>query len=339
MTLDTVVAQTDLRQQGNIGPVSTVWTLTKVNLSLVWQRAMSKVLLAILLGIFAVIVGFLVLAYEATSNEAASNFTECGTRAQQTTQCQPEPDSVLQARKQQSLNALGSLVTFPNDLALVGGYVGAMGVLLISILGGQLVGSEYGLGTLRLSLARGLSRAQLLAGQVIALAIISLITTFGMLVVGLLVGVTVGPAIGTTVPNLTAEGVRELLFYGLALSLTLFLYTQIALFFATLGRSAAAGIGAAIGTIFLEIVVTVVFAIVGGLVGGDWGTRIGHIPDWFPNSNASAIVTHVSDAPIGLNDVTPTTLDLTHALLVVAAYLVVLIGGSYVLFRTRDMTD
>jgi ABC-type transport system involved in multi-copper enzyme maturation permease subunit len=47
----------------------------------------------------------------------------------------------------------------------------------------------------------------------------------------------------------------------------------------------------------------------------------------------------VSDAPFGLNDVTPTTLDLTHAMLVVAAYIVVLIGASYLLFRTRDMTD
>jgi ABC-type transport system involved in multi-copper enzyme maturation permease subunit len=337
MTIDSVVAQTSLRQEAQDNPVGNLWTLTRVNLYLAWRRAMSKVLLLILLGLFGLIIGLIVIAYNAEVGAPLSAFSECPRGA---TNCPQISDAQLEQVKEQRLAAIRETVTFPSSLGLVGGYTGFVGALLIAILAGTLIGSEYGLGTLRLSLTRGLGRVQVLAGQVIAIAALALVASVGMLLVGVLVGVTIGPAIGGTIPNVTAEGARELIVYGLALSLQLFVYALIALGFATLGRSAAAGIGGAIGLLFLEFVATnIVFPIVGALVAGDWGERITHIPDWFPANNIGALTAHAGEAPISLTQVSSSTLDLTHAALVVAVYVVVLIGGSYALFRLRDVTD
>lgn len=336
MTVDTVVADTSLRQDSQHSGAAALWTLTRTNLYLARRRAMSKVLLVILLGLFALIVGFFVIEYNAIASAPLSTFNECPPRA---AQCPQPTDAQLEAIRQQALDGIRSFVTFPTSLKLAGGYTGFVGALLIAILAGTLVGSEYGVGTLRLSLARGLSRAQTMAGQVIALAIVALATAIGMLLIGALVGVTIGPAVGGTIPNLTLEGVRELVLYGLALSLQLFVYALFALAFATLGRSAAAGIGGAIGLLFLELVATPIFQGIGAALGGDWGSRLQHTPDFFPSSNLSALIAHASEAPIGLNKVDPTTLDLTHAAIVIAVYVVVLVGGSYALFRLRDVTD
>ncbi len=336
MTIDSVVAQTSLRQEVQDNPVVSLWTLTRVNLYLAWRRAMSKVLLAILLGLFALIVGFIVIEYNAVSNAPASAIVECGPRDPQ---CPQQTPAQLEQRKQARLDNIRSNVTFPDSLGLAGGYTGFVGALLIAILAGTLVGSEYGLGTLRLSLSRGLGRVQVLAAQVVGLAVLALITGLGMLLVGVLLGVTIGPALGGIIPTLTAEGARELMVYGLALSLQLFVYALIALGFATLGRSAAAGIGGAIGLLFLETIATPIFRGIGGALGGDWGGRLQHTPDFFPYNNLGSLITWASNAPIALNQSDSNTLDLPHAALVMAAYVVVLIGGSYALFRLRDVTD
>jgi ABC-type transport system involved in multi-copper enzyme maturation permease subunit len=330
MTIDSVVAQTSLRQEIQDSTVGNLWTLTRVNLYLAWRRAMSKVLLLILVGLFALIVGFFVLEYNAVSGTPASTFSSCGPRQ---AQCQQEPPAQLEARKQSILDSIRGTVSLPESLGVAGGYTGFVGALLVAILAGTLVGSEYGQGTLRLSLTRGLGRVQVLAGQVIACAALALITGLGMVLVGLLVGVTVGPALGGTIPNVSADGLRTGTVYGLAVSLQLFVYTLFALGFATLGRSAAAGIGGAIGFLFLEIVASPIFQAIGGALGGDWGSRLQHSPDFFPYNNLSALATWAS------NRADSTTLDLTHAALVVAAYVIVLIGGSYALFRLRDVTD
>jgi ABC-type transport system involved in multi-copper enzyme maturation permease subunit len=333
MTIDTVVSQTSLRQEVQHSPATALWTLTRTNLYLAWRRAMSKVLLVILLGLFALIVGFFVIEYNAVSSTPASTFATCGPRTTQSGQCQQEPPAALEARKQSILTSIRDTVSLPESLGVAGGYTGFVGALLVAILAGTLVGSEYGLGTLRLSLARGLGRVQVLAGQLIAFVALALVTGLGMVLVGLLVGVTVGPALGATIPNPSADGLREGTVYALAVSLQLFVYSLFALGFATLGRSAASGIGGAIGVLFLEVVASPIFQAIGGALGGDWGTRLQHTPDYFPNNNLNALATWAS------NQQDSTTLDLTHAALVTAAYIVVLIGGSYALFRVRDVTD
>jgi ABC-type transport system involved in multi-copper enzyme maturation permease subunit len=336
MTIDRIVAQTSLRQETQHSPARALWSLTRDNLYLARRRVMSKVLLAILLGLFALIVGFFVIEYNAVAGAPASTFNTCPPRA---AQCPQPTDAQLEAVRQEALDGIRAFLTFPTSVGVAGGYTGFVGALLIAILAGTLVGSEYGQGTLRLSLTRGLGRVQVLAGQVIALAVLALGTGIGMLLVGTLSGVTIGPSVGGKIPDLTAEGVRELVVYGLAVSLQLFVYALFALAFATLGRSAAAGIGGAIGVLFLELVASPIFQGIGAALGGDWGSRLQHTPDFFPSNNLSALITRASEAPIRLNRVDPTTLDLTHAALVVAAFVVVLIVGSYALFRVRDVTD
>jgi len=330
MTLGTL-SETSVRQEARRNPLTQFLWLVGVNLYLARRRIMSKVLLGILLGLFALIVGFYTLAY--VSVQSTPTQTDCPPRDQGG--CfTPE----VQAR---ALDGIRSLFTFPTSLGFIGGYTTFVGVIVICVMAGTVVGSEYGFGTHRLSLSRGLSRAQVLGGQVLAAAALSLITVAFMLGVGALLGVTLGPALGATVQGVSGEGVREIVFYWLAISLNLFAYALVALFFATLGRSTAAGIGAGIGLVFLEYVaqgiLAIVFASNPSLASGDIGKWLQQLPDWFLRTNVSDLVAHASEAPIAFNSAPG--LDLTHAALVAAAYCVVLVGGSYALFRSRDMTD
>jgi ABC-type transport system involved in multi-copper enzyme maturation permease subunit len=332
MTLDSVVSQTGLRQQARHSLASAVAYVSAVNLFLARRRVMALILAGLLLLLFAIEVGFASLIYNSIQS-AAQTLQNCPAGS---TTCQPATPRETAALNA-ALKLYGGFLTFPTSLGMAGGFAGFIGALLVAILAGTVVGSEYGFGTLRMSLARGLGRGTIIAGQVIGLTVLSLVTSVIMLGAGALVGVTVGPAFGLSLGTVTGEGVREIVVYGLAVALNVLLYALIALFFATLGRSSAAGIGGALGVLFLEFLANFVFALIGGTLTGDVGEKIKHVPDWFPGNNVGALATQASYAPIPLNQ--QSTLDVTHAALVSAAYAVLLIGGSYLLFRTRDMTD
>src|SRR5579884_805618 len=163
MTIDTVVAQTDLRQQTRHSVFSALLYTTGVNLFLARRRTMTLILLGILLLLFAVEVGFASLIYNSLQNAAQ------GTGAGPTS---PRERASLDV----ALKLYGGFLTFPTSLGLAGGFTGFIGALLFAILAGTIVGSEYGYGTLRMPLARGLARGTIVAGQVMGLAVMSLVT-------------------------------------------------------------------------------------------------------------------------------------------------------------------
>jgi ABC-type transport system involved in multi-copper enzyme maturation permease subunit len=307
------------------------WWLVRVNLFLARRRVMSKVLGALLIFFYLLIAGFVTLAYFSVK----ASPTTCPPQA---TGCPPPHQ--LAALRQQQLIAISNAVTFPHAFSVTGAYTQFMGVLIICIMVGALVGGEYGFGTHRLSLPRGLSRLQVLGGQVLASAIMALLITVGLFLLGALMGLTLGPALGGNVQGLTLEGVRELTVYCLAVALYLFGYAMFAVLFATLGRSAAAGIAGAIGLLFLEfVVVNIVFPILAQILSGDTAEKVAHIPDWLPGPNFGALVTHAGEAPVAFSRGGQAGLDLTHAALMTALYIAVCLVGSYALFRSRDVTD
>lgn len=335
--------------------ITQTWRLARWFLYASRRRLMSKVLLGILLGGLVLVLGFVLIAYVAISNNPPQSQV-CPPAAVQTQAAQSGnpagPSSCFDmnsqelaqahAQWQQQVNAERQILTFPKILSVAGGYSAFMGLVLLVILAGSIVGGEYGSSTIRLSLARGVGRGQLIAAQVVALAILALIAMGVTLALGIVVGVTLGPAIGGTMPAFPAGGYLELLGYWGTLSFQIFAYALIGLFMGTLARSTAAAIAVPLGFYIFETLVGGILVAISFAIGGNFGDFLKHVPDWFLGTNVGTLSTNVAQSPV---DFGMSTSSLTapvstgHALLVSLAYCVVLVGLSVLILRRRDVTD
>jgi ABC-2 type transport system permease protein len=288
------------------------WRLALWDLFLAWRRTMSKVLLGLLLGPYALMLIVIVLVYADAAISRADGAA-----------------------------AIRDAVTFPLALAGPGYLLRLLGPFLTAILAGAVVGGEYGFGTHRLSLSRGMSRWQVHAAQVMALALIALITAGGMLVIASVFGVTLGPALGSDLIIPLPDGWLHLALFWLALSLNLWGYMLAALFFATLGRSAASGIGGALGLLIVEFVLNgvllVISAVLLSLRRDGAASIVQAIPQLFLGNALGTLVDRAGAGPIHLTSAPGEALWL--AFIVVLVYCSGLIAGSYLLFRVRDVTD
>ena len=310
------------------------WRLTQWNLFQVWRRVLTKVLLGILLGIFVLEEVALVLGYVLGGGAT-------------------DDPIGIQARLQ---------LTFPLSISLAANYASLMGVVCVSIIAGALVGGEYGFSTQRLALSRGVSRTQALAAQIGALALLAAGVAAGMMLLGALVGVTVGPLLGGSPDPMSLNAIPQLLGFWAANALRMFVYSLIALFLATLGRSSAAGIGGALGFMIFEVIVgTILTGIV--TLQRAFETRGGELPNApagtttqvlhvllnaLLKTNADALGAAAQLGPLNLTgDTTISRLvnqfltppDGLQALLVLCLYAVLLAGGTYLLVQKRDVRD
>lgn len=330
------------------------WRLARWFLYASRRRLMSKVLLAILVAGLVVVLGFVLIAYVAISNSPPQS-SVCPPAAVQTQTAQNgdtggegcfqmNQQELDQARAQwqQEVAATRQELTFPNVLSVAGGYTAFMGLILLVILAGSIVGGEYGTGTVRLSLTRGVGRGQLIAAQVAAIAILALLTMGVTLALGAIFGATLGPAIGGKVPAFPAGGALEILGYWGLLSFQIFAYALIGLFMGTLARSTAAAIAVPLGFYMFENIVGNILVALGSLMSTDFGHFLGHVPEWFLGNNVATLSTNVAQSPLDLG-VSTSALQVKvsneHALIVSLLYCVVLIGLSYLILRGRDVTD
>lgn len=334
--------------------ITQTWRLARWFLYASRRRLMSKVLLGILAGGFILVLGFVLIAYVATSNNPPQSQV-CPPAALQTQAAQQgapngpscfemSQQELAQARTQwqQQVQTVRQELTFPTVLSLAGGYTAFMGLVLLVILGGSIVGGEYGSGTIRLSLARGVGRGQLIAAQVVALAILALFTMAVTLVLSSLFGLTVGPAIGGKIPAFPAGGVLEVLGYWGLLSFQIFAYALIGLFMGTLARSTAAAIAVPLGFYIFETIVGSILIGLSFAIGGTFGDALKHVPDWFLGTNVGTLSTNVAQAPVDFGVSTSSVaaqVSTGHAVVVSLAYCVVLVGLSVLILRGRDVTD
>ena len=300
MTFSTLATKPEARMR-TPGPVEETLRLGMWNVFLAWRRTMSKVLLGLLLGAYALLVLSLLLLYALA---VANGDDGAGVRA---------------------------ILTFPTSLALPGALVRYLAPIFAAILAGALVGGEYAFGTYRLSLARGTvarrcwaahSRDGLHRADRLAL----------LLALGLLVGVTLGPLLGSDLVIPYPDGWVQILWYWLALSLNIWGYMLVALFFATWGRSAAAGIGGALGVFIVEIVLALlVFPLVTVILGALHLTHAADIFAQAPNvlfgHALAAVVTYSQLRPIQLASDAPTE-PFAAALLITLIYCAVLIAAG-----------
>jgi ABC-type transport system involved in multi-copper enzyme maturation permease subunit len=313
--------------------------LTRWELYLAWRRTMAKVLIILVIVFYAIVISFISIGISSIINQPIQSY-QCPPNA---VDCQAPTAEQLKAERASELTPLTDIVTFPTSLGFAASYTRVVGLLLLCIMAGTLVGSEYGFGTQRLAFSRGTTRLQILTAQTTALAVISMILAAGMLMVGALTGMIVGPAFGLAISAPSFGGWMEIIKFFLAFSFSLFTYALMALAAATLGKSTAAGIGLALGVILIELILTPILTTIGAalvtLAHVDFGNVLQHIPDWFLGQNVGALLGYAGQYPIGLASSPSAGLTLARTLIVSLAYCAVFFGGSYLLLSRRDVTE
>lgn len=233
----------------------------------------------------------------------------------------------------------------PVAFYLVTQVVLVLGQVLIIILVGTLVGGEYGVGTIRLMLTRGPTRAQFLLAKVGAALVCCAIGAVAMIALGILLGLFFNLFTGLpfSFDFFTAAWLGHAVLYTLISIFSLFVYSMLALFIATLGRSTAAGIAGALTWLLLgETILRTILDLIGAATGGATGDFLRAIPDYFIGSNTGALSQNQNQylsffGSSSLSD--PSSINNLHAVLVLVGYLALFIGISLWLTQKRDITN
>ncbi len=282
------------------------WRLTRWNLFLLSRRLSGRLALIIL------VVGFLLMV---TGMSA----------------------SALLVPRQFAPDAANTL-TFPLSLHLAELYIRFVGIILVCILAGVQVGSEFTFGTQRQMLTRGLSRVQILTAQCCGLAITALFFTAFLLIISILVGLVVGPALGSPVPALSAGTWSGLLMYFLALSAKLFIYMLLAFACAVVGRSPIAGVALPLSFFLLENILSNLLSMLSHNTQPATITPFTIYPLLLPGNN-TAVLTNAATALYapGSQSVQPMLAALAFGIFL--AYCAIFCGASFFAYSRRDITE
>ncbi len=229
----------------------------------------------------------------------------------------------------------------PSSLANGLGNANSFGILLIMILGASAVGVEYGWGTLRPVLTRGIGRRQFLGAKVLSLLLLS---GAGFIIVGF--GVVISSMVFASLISGDGGGLADsgqwstvAVMFGKALY-GLTPYLVLALFLSVLASSSSMGIAISLAYFFVELILIQV------LGGFDWfGTVTGFllgpsIAGWMAQTGvqsnawiAEARVFTESGGLVRVNEL-PSQL---HAFFVLTAYIIILGVAAFWLFQRKDI--
>ena len=220
----------------------------------------------------------------------------------------------------------------PGSLAIGLGVAHSIGVILVMILGASTMGVEYGWGTLRTLLAKGVGRWQFLVAKGLSVILMSgvglLIASLSVVVGSLIAALTLDDGGGLAdVGEWSTVGVMfGKAAYGLAP------YAILALFVTVLTSSSSMGIAISLAYYFLELILV---QIMSGLF--EWSSNIS---DYLlgPNISAwmteSSVVTTGSDSGLaGIGDLPGTV----HAFVTLLVYMAVLGGAALWLILRKDI--
>jgi ABC-type transport system involved in multi-copper enzyme maturation permease subunit len=238
----------------------------------------------------------------------------------------------------QVANDIAEQLRFPLSLGVAVQTALTVGQILIITLAGIIVGEEYGVGTVRLMFTRGPTRIQFLLAKIGALITCNVIGVLGMILLGLLTGQIVTPflTVHQSFDFLSAAWIGHALLLVLYLLLGLTVYALMALFFATLGKTTAAGIGITLVWVLVIEGLGGTLGLVGKAMQGPVGDILVAIPHCLIGRNVDALLQNqghylfssaLSDVPDG------------QALLVLAFYIALFIGLSWWITVRRDVTN
>jgi ABC-type transport system involved in multi-copper enzyme maturation permease subunit len=212
------------------------------------------------------------------------------------------------------------------------------GIILVVILVGSIAGGELSIGTVRLIFTRGPWRGQFLLAKYGAALVCVLLGVLAMALIGVLTGQLI---------NLFSGGHQSLTFFSgawlghaclylLATMLDWFMYAVVAIFFALLGRSTVAGVVGALTWFFAEPILSTILTIVGNFSLGVFSTFFRLLPGYFMGNNARALQLNQAHYLFGSAGSSESDL---QAVIALAIYLAVLIGLTWWLNESRDVTN
>lgn len=336
---------------GQQGFFHVLFRLISVEMYKIRRRALSKALSII--GLFTMTAAFFVLsinafvvlntpvqAYGALQQCSAGHNTQEQQRPSYGQTCinhPPTQQELAQAQKVKQIALLDNFAPlhFPGSLFIAISVTMIMGTILFVILTGTCVGGEYSGGTVRLVLTRGPTRTQFLLSKIGALLLCVVLGFVIMVLTGLVVGalLSLPSGIATPLDFLQHGGWVHVLFYPLFALFGLFIYTLLALFLATLGRSTAIGVAGAFIWFVLESVLSGVLNL---FPTGPVGNFLKTIPNYFVSNNISVLLQNQTHSFIGNP---PSTVSDLHALLVLLGYLTVFVALSLWVSIHRDITN
>jgi ABC-type transport system involved in multi-copper enzyme maturation permease subunit len=312
--------------------VSVLLRATAGELYKIRRRIMAKILL--LIGVVIVVLAFSLIAIAVLTTSNANLHCTSSNNGQGQT--------CVRASNGQSANltaVIAAPLHLPTSLTTTVGLIDSLGLVLIVVLAGAIVGGEYGVGTIRVLLTRGPTRTQYLLAKMLALLVCIAITVVILLPVGIIVGAlyNLGTGIGVDFSFFTGDWVLHAVVYILLAVLNLFIYALIALWVATMGKSTAAGIAGGVLWWFLEALLGPILTAIGNSSQSGFGNFLKAVPDYFVGNNIGALLTeqsHYVTASAGSSSTIPDW----RAWLVIAAYLVVILGITWLVSRSRDIT-
>lgn len=214
----------------------------------------------------------------------------------------------------------------PDSLPNATQFIYMIGVILLVILTASSIGSEYNWGTLRQTLASGVSRSGFLLARIISLALIA-----ALFVILPLLAIIPFSLVFSHLQQLpTSLGPVDTAWLVALVGrtyLVVFMPMTLAFLIALIARSQSAGVGAALGVLILDQFVSPLLWV----LGSDWSLELLQL---FPFWAARTILSLNFTEPI--TDL-PDVMDETRALVTLLAYIVICVGAALVVFRRRDV--
>ena len=223
-------------------------------------------------------------------------------------------------------------LTLPSGVGLALGGATLILVIPVLILAASVMGLEYGLGTLRTTLVRGVGRWQFLTGKLVMLMVV---VTAWVVVIGvsagiasLLAGVIPPAEDGTLISGEWLSTIK----IAAKLAFALAPYVALGVFMAVLTQSTAMGMSLSLGYYVMELL----FAPVVGLI-ADWLADALDVALLGANATEWMSTASTTEAQQALGAVVEQP-DTLRAFLVLLAYTAVLVAAAIWLFQRRDIT-
>jgi len=311
----------------------------------IWRRPLSKILL--LIGIIFVILGFAVISIGAliSASSPVESFLppSCGSSNSVQTPCLnhlPTKQDLANAEqaKQQEVRAAAAALYLPGSLSTAVNILNFIGVILLIILAGTIVGGEYNVGSIRIMLTRGPTRAQFLLAKFGTMLVCSLFSLLVLGLIGIITGALLNLTIGVSVDFkfLTGPWILHSILFLLIAVFSLLLYCGLAICLSTLGKATVAGVAGALIWWFVERILSSALSFFGQTIRGPFGDFLKAVPDYLLFNNIDALLNNQQQYMSGG---TAGTLTDIHAILVLIAYLGCFIGIAWWINEARDITN
>lgn len=206
-------------------------------------------------------------------------------------------------------------------------FLAALAAPFVLILGALSVGSEYGWDTVKTSLTQGVGRTGLLAGRVLAVAVVTLAFVVVSFAAGLVSSYVVAGALGV---RAVAWPEASMLLKSMGVTWLIFgAWASLGMFLAFLFRGTALSIG--LGLIYGIVFQTLISSLSAN------SELFQRILDALLSKNSSDLVSSLGSAPKAFSG-GQSTGDPTQAALILSAYVVACLLLSALLFGRRDVT-